>query len=169
MARLTLPMFTPLPEVVSAPLFRVLQNHGSLNRSFCEVTKGTDDSLWLVTTYILSLPPSSVQFHIWKVQQNQECFCRRLFFFLSGEVFFFLFSPNKIIDAGLHRYDKTSWETVQYGTFRFLSCEVLHMQQVLEFKVAALWVANMLPPTLTTYLQQCDWLPSWTCSNVFPQ
>lgn len=100
MARLTLPMFTPLPEVVSAPLFRVLQNHGSLNRSFCEVTKGTDDSLWLVTTYILSLPPSSVQFHIWKVQQNQECFCRRFFFFLSGEVFFFFSPPIKLLMQG---------------------------------------------------------------------
>lgn len=45
MARLTLPMFILPSEVVSAPLFRVLQNHGSLNWSFCEVTKGTDDSL----------------------------------------------------------------------------------------------------------------------------
>lgn len=145
----------PLSEVVSAPLFRVLQNHCSLNRSFCEVTKGTDDSL--VTTYILSLPPSSVQ-------KNQV--------FLQADLFLSFFlppAPNKMIDAVLHRYDKTSWETVQYGTFRCLSCEVLHMQQVLEFKVAALWVANMLPPTLTTYLQQCDWLPSWTCSNIFPQ
>lgn len=100
--------------------------------------------------------------------KKSSVFAGGSFSFFLERVFFF--SPhNKMIDAVLHRYDKTSWEIVQYGTFRCLSCEVLHMQQVLEFKVAALWVANMLPPTLTTYLQQCDWLPSWTCSNVFPQ
>lgn len=83
MARLTLPMFTPLSEVVSAPLFRVLQNHGSLNRSFCEVTKGTDDSL--VTTYILSLPPSSVQKNQVFLQADLFLSFWRGFFFSSPQ------------------------------------------------------------------------------------
>lgn len=63
MARLTLPMFTPLSEVVLAPLFRVLQNHGSLNRSFCEVTKGIDDSLTSSPCHLTLFPSTCGRFN----------------------------------------------------------------------------------------------------------
>lgn len=92
-------MFILLSEVVPAPVFRGLQNHGSLNWSFCEVTKGTDDSFPRDNLHP-GLPRFLSTFgkfnKIWSVFAGDPfCFWKCIFFV-----------KVKIIDAGLHHYDQ---------------------------------------------------------------
>lgn len=84
----------------SAPIFSVLQNHGSLNWSFCEVTKGTDDSLAGDHLHRLLAYFLCFSSHL-KGSTESRVFAGDSFS-LFLKMYFFL---SKIIDAGLHHYN----------------------------------------------------------------
>lgn len=157
MARLTLPMFilsfwsgfcSTFQSATKPRFFEI----GPFVRS-----QRAPVTLWRVTTYILSLLPSSVLLYIWKVQRNLECICRRLFFFVSWNVFFF---KNKIIDPGLHHHDKTRWENVKYGILQVPVMWGASYATSLSLKWRRYeWVSCCCPHSLLLCSNVTDFLP----------